>query len=846
MTESSKIVEKLLAAKGNFPQDELLDLFLAFMEEKGVELYPAQEDAILELMEGRNVILSTPTGSGKSLVASAMHFRGLGLGRKSYYTCPIKALVNEKFLALCQEYGPEQVGLMTGDASVNTSAPIICATAEILANIALREGSLASIDDVVMDEFHFYSDRDRGMAWQVPLLTMPQSRFLLMSATLGDTSFFQKELEQFTGEKVSCVSSKDRPVPLDFKYEEYPLEHTLERLVSGNKVPIYVVHFTQREVAQTAQGLLSVNYCDKEEKKAIRDEIGGFSFRSPYGKEIRKLLTHGVGIHHAGLLPKYRLLVEKLAQKGMLKIICGTDTLGVGINIPLRTVVFTKLCKYDGEKTRILTVRDFHQIAGRAGRKGFDDSGSILVMAPAHVIENKASEAKAKKKGKKVVKSKPPEKGFVNWNNDTFEKLLNDPPEVLTSSFKLNHAVILNVLSRTDGGCEAMKNLIRNCHENAGRKKRLVNEGFVLLRTLLDRKIVSFAKNSAGKSYVQVNQQLQDNFSLDQTLSLFLLDIIQEFDPDSEGFALAVLTAAESIVENPKAILLRQEDKVKKNKLLEMKQMGMDFDERMEELDKITYPKPMSSFLYDRFNVFAKEHVWIGQDNIRPKSILREMYEECESFSSYVQSYGLERMEGLLLRYLSQVYKVLIQTIPESIRSEEVMDIITFVKDAISITDSSLLDEWEKLKDPVAFTKKQDKILVDEEQRKSELGILYDMDVFYRLVRNKCFRFVRMLANEQYAETKTLIENGKDWGVSEVEEALIPYYDIYESILLNQDARSNRHAEISKGNDSHLVLKQTLLDPEGNAEFMAIFDVLIEESKLADEPILMFRGVVQI
>ena len=178
----------LLPSRRDAPSDDLLDRFLEYVEDRGLSLYPAQEEAILALLDGQNVILNTPTGSGKSLVASALLFASLARGQRAVYTCPIKALVNEKWMALCREFGPEMVGLSTGDASVNREAPILCCTAEVLANMALREGRDADVQHVVMDEFHYYADRDRGVAWQTPLLTLPQTRFLLMSATLGDTT----------------------------------------------------------------------------------------------------------------------------------------------------------------------------------------------------------------------------------------------------------------------------------------------------------------------------------------------------------------------------------------------------------------------------------------------------------------------------------------------------------------------------------------------------------------------------------------------------------------------------------------------------------------------------------
>ena len=266
----------------------MLGRFLEYVEGRRLQLYPAQESAILELFEDRNVILNTPTGSGKSLVASAMHFKSLAEGKRSVYTCPIKALVNEKFMALCHEFGPDNVGLSTGDASVNRDAPLLCCTAEILANIALREGAEANVQDVVMDEFHYYADRERGMAWQVPLLTLPQTRFLLMSATLGDTTFFEEELTRLNGRPTVTIASADRPVPLSYEYSELSLAKTLESLAADGRAPVYVVHFTQLEAAQSAQDFTSINVCSREEKAAIANALEKFKFSSPYGPDIKK------------------------------------------------------------------------------------------------------------------------------------------------------------------------------------------------------------------------------------------------------------------------------------------------------------------------------------------------------------------------------------------------------------------------------------------------------------------------------------------------------------------------------------------------------------------------------
>ncbi len=512
MPEVPATLYDLIPRDGALSNDVLLGRFLEYTESRRLQLYPAQEAAILELYEEKNVILNTPTGSGKSLVAAAVQFKALAQGKRSVYTCPIKALVNEKWMALCREFGPDNVGLSTGDASVNRDAPILCCTAEILANIALREGPQAEFSEVIMDEFHYYADRERGVAWQVPLLTLSQARFLLMSATLGDTTFFEEELTKRNGRPSVTVQSRDRPVPLEYAYSEIALAQTLERLAGEGKSPVYVVHFTQLEAAQSAQDFTSINVCTREEKNAIGSALEGVKFSSPYGPEIRRWLKHGIGLHHAGLLPKYRVLVEQLTQKGLLKIICGTDTLGAGINMPIRTVLFSRLCKFDGQKTAILSARDFHQLAGRAGRQGFEERRWVVAHAPEHVVENLKLEEKASRDGKKTVKRKPPEKNFVNWDKQTFLRLIHAQPERLGSRFQVSHAMLLNVLSRQGDGCRAMQRLIRDCHETPKAKNQHIRRAWQLFRSLLDRRIVEFIPRTPQGAYLRVNVELQEDF----------------------------------------------------------------------------------------------------------------------------------------------------------------------------------------------------------------------------------------------------------------------------------------------------------------------------------------------
>jgi len=684
--------------------DEVLGAFLDFMVESGIEPYDHQEEAILELFAGKNVILNTPTGSGKSLVALALQFRAVCQGRRSYYTVPIKALANEKFLSLCKTFGPEKVGMITGDATVNPHAPVICCTAEILSNLALREGALAEVDEVIMDEFHYYSDRERGVAWQVPLLTLPQAQFLLMSATLGDTLSFQRGLTDLTGLPTALVKSEERPVPLEFEYSTTVLEEKVEELSEAGKAPIYLVHFAQRSCAETAQRLTSRNFCTKDEKAQIAEVLEDGDFRSPYGKEMKRLLRHGLGIHHAGLLPKYRVMVEKLAQRGLLKVICGTDTLGVGVNVPIRTVVFTQLFKYGGESTKILAVRDFRQICGRAGRRGFDDVGYVVAQAPEHVIENLRAEEKAAAKGKKskAMKKKPPEKGFVNWDEKTYLKLQGADPEKLISSFRVSHGMLLEVLGRRDlDGCTEMRRLINESHETPTKKLAHRRRAFALFKGLVQGGVLTIVpkEEREGPWKVELHIDMQEDFSMHQALGLWLLDTIPQLEPEDPEYPVNLLSLVEAILEDPTAVIRKQLDKAKGELLAELKADGVEYDERMELLEQVEIPKPGKEFIYATYNEFVIEHPWAREAGVRPKSIAREMVERSESFEDYVKRYGLERSEGVLLRHLSEVWKVLAQTVPPAAKTPEFEEMETFLEELVRGVDSSLLDEWQKLRE---------------------------------------------------------------------------------------------------------------------------------------------------
>jgi superfamily II RNA helicase len=766
-------------------------------------------------------------------------------GKRSFYTAPIKALVSEKFFALCRDFGAESVGMVTGDAAVNRDAPVVCCTAEILSNMALREGKHAPVDCVVIDEFHYYADRERGVAWQIPLLVLERAQFLLMSATIGPTEAFEKALTKLNGRPTVTVRSGDRPVPLDFEYRETPLHETIQELCRAGRAPVYVVNFTQRSAAETAQDFMSLDFLPKDKKRALGEELGrAVRFDTPYGKELKRFLAHGVGLHHAGLLPKYRLLVEKLAQKGHLAIVSGTDTLGVGVNIPIRTVLFTKLCKFDGEKTAILSVRDFQQISGRAGRKGFDDHGYVVAQAPEHVIENVRMEQKAAGdpvKMKRIVRKKPPEKGYVHWDRQTFQRLVGSQPEPLVSRFRVSHGMILNVLERgggEGGRCRDVARIIHRSHERRAQRRIFGREAKAMFQSLRDAGLLE-----VEGAAVRVHVDLQEDFSLNHALSLWLIDAIGVLDPESPTYALDVLTLVESILEDPDFVLRQQLEVIKRAKLAELKMAGVEYEQRVEELEKLEHPKPLRELVYETFNAFAKQHPWVRGDDVRPKSIAREMVERFMDFNEYVREYELGRAEGTLLRYLSDVYKALAQTVPAPAKTPAVEEAQVFLRAMVRAVDTSLLDEWERMRRPEEWAA----IAEPEATAGEEPDVTRDEKAFTVLVRNAMYQLLRALARKDWAGAAAMVSAGGDdpaWTKERFEEAFKPFFAQHAAIRLDPPARSPANTRVDKKAATWDVV-QVVCDDAGDDDWGISCWIDLAASGREGRPVVVVRAALE-
>ena len=828
----------------NIDTDEIYERFFTWVEDvKGVKPWPHQEEAIMDLLAGDHVILNTPTGSGKSLVALGMHFAALCTGRRSYYTAPIKALVSEKFFDLVEVFGRENVGMITGDTHINADAPIICCTAEILANQALREGRHADVGCVAMDEFHYYGDPERGWAWQVPLLTLPDTQFLLMSATLGNVDAIADKLEDMTDTDVDIIADAPRPVPLTYEYTLDPLEKTVELAFGKGETPIYVVHFSQDAALETANALASTGVSSKEQRAAIAEAIKGTKFTTAFGKILQRLLRTGIGIHHAGMLPRYRRLVEQLAQQGLLPVICGTDTLGVGINVPIHSVVLTALTKFDGTKMRKLRAREFHQIAGRAGRMGFDTEGLVIAEAPEFEIENAKALAKAgndPKKLKKIKRKKAPE-GFVTWNENTFDKLIDAAPETLVPHMKITHSMVLNEVEQGGDARYRIDRLIDDSAQTPEQKERLHARADEIFQTLFDTNVIETEdRDDGGKDYF-MTVDMPDDFALDQPLSPFLLAALELLDPESDTYALDVISMVEATLEDPKQVLRAQERQARDEAMIRMKEDGLDYDERMDRLQEITYPKPLEDMLQAAFDEYRHDVPWANDYWLSPKSVVRDMVETASDFTGYVARYNIARSEGTLLRYLSDAYRALARTVPQEKRDEQLDDIISWLRVVVRSIDSSLVDEWEHAGTDTDASEAAANLAAPGAKQ----AVVEDRRGLTVLVRNAMFRRVQLMDLDKPDELGAL---DKDWGygVHEWEDTLDDYYDEHEYVNIDAKARSSELfiLDESKENSEHAwKVRQIIDDSDGDHDWAITGTVDLDATQSSGEVVFFDYSV---
>jgi hypothetical protein len=616
--------------------------------------------------------------------------------------------------------------------------------------------------------------------------------------------------------------------------------------VDAERAPVYVVHFTQQAAVEQAQGLVGLGLVDRAQRDEIADTIGDFRFAKGFGKTLSRLVRAGIGVHHAGMLPRYRRLVERLAQAGLLAVICGTDTLGVGINVPIRTVLLTALAKYDGHKSRIVTAREFHQISGRAGRAGFDTSGYVQVLAPPHAVDKAKAEAKAAAKAAasgKAGKSKPKvatkkaADGEISWTEQTFERLVGAEPEPLTPHLRITHTVVLAMLSRPSDVVAGLRHLIESSHEPRRRQIALIRRAIAIGRSLLDAGIVRRLGeiDELGRRFV-LTGDLQLDFALDQPLSPFALAAIDVLDVDAEDYALDVVSLIESTLPGPMPVLIAQRKRARDAAVAAMKADGVEYEERMNRLDEVDYPKPLAELIEVVFERYRAGNPWVAEYQVEPKSVVREMFSRGMTFSEYIAEYQLGRSEGVVLRYLAQGYRALRRTVPIAARTEALMDITSWLGELVRGVDSSLLEEWEALAHP------------DEAETGGEVrpesgsrGITANRRAFTVMVRNALFRRVELAARRDWTALGDM-DAGSGFDAAAWREALQDYYEEYADVGIDAAARAHDLISVVPGDETWFV-RQILDDPEGNHDWAITAEVDVAETDETGEPVIRIVSV---
>ena len=815
--------------------EAVLEDFAAWATASGRPLYPHQEDAALALAAGDHVVLATPTGSGKSLVAIAGIRLAMAAGRRAVWTAPIKALVAEKFFDLVDILGADAVGLATGDASINADAPVLVCTAEVLANHALSHGAASEFGFACLDEFHYYGDHDRGWAWQVPLLELTHCQFLLASATLGDMTTIVDDLRERSGRDVTQITSVHRPTPLYHQWRMSTVGDSVAEAVRDGLSPVYVVHATQANAIERAQALVSLKVTTREQREAIAEELKGVRLGKGFGDVLDRLVRNGVGVHHAGMLPRHRRLVERLAGQGLLPVICGTDTLGVGVNIPIRTVLLTALTKFDGNRVRLFTSREFHQLAGRAGRPGFDPDGHVWAQAPDHVIENAKALSRAgddPKARKKAAKAKAPE-GFVHYDEASFERLVASRPEPLVSRFRVTADLVASVLDRPDGP-DALKRLLATNHDAPTRRRVHKKRAIAVYRSLEAAGVAERVRDADGRcAGVRVGSLVEGEDSraalrFSAPLMTFAIEMMAVLDRDDPAYVLDVVSVVESVLDDPRQVLMAQRNAAKAAEVARLKSEGVPYEERMELLEHVTWPRPLADVIDACFTPYREHHPWVAEGP-SPKSIVREMLESGDTFATFVRRYRLERSEGLVLRYLTDAWRTLDRSLPDDVYTDALEDVVEWLGALIRATDATLLDEWTRLAG-----------LPVHDHLAPEAPTVHagPPPAWRTAVRTAAFGWVELLATRRYA----VLAERCGWAEERLWQAMAPYWREHDAIGIDADARSAAFFSLAEHPD-RWVVTQILADPAGDGDWRLVATVDLAAADADGAPTLVLESL---
>jgi hypothetical protein len=492
----------------------------------------------------------------------------------------------------------------------------------------------------------------------------------------------------------------------------------------------------------------------------------------------------------------------------------------------------------------MLKAREFHQIAGRAGRAGFDTAGTVVVQAPDHLVENHRLVLKAgddPKKLRRVQRKKAPE-GQVNWSEDTYLRLVAAEPEALVSRMRVSHSMLLNVIARPGDPFQAMRRLLRDNHEDSRTQLRLVRRAVQQYRDLLAAGVVERVDppDLDGRT-VRLVEDLQLGFALNQPLSTYALAVFDVLDPEAPTYALDVVSVIEATLEDPRTVLGAQEHRARGEAIGGMKAEGIEYDERMELLMDVSHPKPLEELLFHAFGVYRKSHPWVGDHPLSPKSVVRDMYERAMTFSEFVSHYELARTEGIVLRYLAGAYKALEHTVPDERKSEDFQDIVEWLGEMVRQVDSSLLDEWEALANP------EEESAEDAQDRADQVKpVTANARAFRVLVRNALFRRVELAALDRFTELGEL-DADAGWDADAWSEAMDGYWEEYDELGTGPDARGPQLLHIEEvPQDGLWRVRQTFADPEGDHDWGISAEVDLTASDAEGRAVVQVTSVGQL
>ncbi len=437
-----------------------LGFYERFFFSRDLEPYPVQEKAIEKIVAGESVLVTVPTGTGKTLMAKAGIWKALARGETAIYTTPLRALTEEKYRELCDDFGADKVGFATGDYKVNPDAPVQVIVAEILWNKIYGDRVHAPADVVIMDEGHYFNDPERGHVWEQSIIGLDaRSQLVILSATVGDAEQFCNWVYSCRRVELALVQSNERKIPLYHQYRESYLIEVARDLFQKGECPTIIFTFGRELCFERARLLKSCSRFTTDEERARIAEVAEATLLDRgISKELKPLLLHGIGIHHAGILPKYKQMVERLTLERLIKFVVSTETISAGINLPAKRVIFPEMRKYIQGKARLLNSAEYHQMAGRAGRPQFDTDGVAIALAPEAVVQTIRKEMKDAQKGRFTVdenkvrrtaysraKAEAQKDGDVTWDEEAFNRVVAGKPAPLRSQTKITAEQILAI-----------------------------------------------------------------------------------------------------------------------------------------------------------------------------------------------------------------------------------------------------------------------------------------------------------------------------------------------------------------------------------------------------------------